>query len=374
MTTEGEYQNLNDRIAGLRETVADRLATELIEQPQLADVLTQQIDELLAAIVRAEMQKKPPPDKGLAQLTGIGDEAASELADTRMVYGLAPYDEAVTSERLIAVGDLYYGYQIEKIGLVRVITTLQDLFKAGTVRLSSGKGAFGLYQFDRRQVLRHTARDRMQAYRRVFGYTRTPPPTGSQPNRDFQNLFINFMTQTAQFYRDKRVSEVIRPQSDRYSFGSVAVVRRAGLDLRNNLKSASYGHVNVLRVELLQLLDEAFRILGEPDIRKLFGADTAWDVVEDVAKRYLNQPSINISQRSRMASAGRKVLHWLATPHVLNSSRPEFEALLNDVADDVEEWLTSAEALGMMRPHSVTIRRNGTDSRDAREMEWEMLN
>ncbi|MEZ4618359.1 MAG: hypothetical protein R2867_22980 [Caldilineaceae bacterium] len=370
MTTEREYQNLYDRIATLRETVVDRLAADLVENPQLAEILTGQIDELLTSVEQSEMQKAPPPDKGLAELIGVGDNAADELGDTRVSFGLSPYDETVTSERIIAVGDLYYIYQHEKIGIFRTMLKLQELFKAGTVRLSSGKGAFGLYQYDRRQVLRHTGRDRMQAYRRVFGYTRSTPPAGAQPNRDFQNLYIHFMTQVAHYFRDKRISEVIRPQSDRYSFGSVAVVRRAGLDLRNNLKGASYGHVNVLRVEVLQLLDEAFRILGEPDVRKLFGADNAWDVVEDVAKRYFNQPAINISQRSRMAIAGRNVLRWLAQPHLLNASRPEFEALLNDIADEAEEWLTSAEALGMMRPQPVALVRNGTGHREAREFEW----
>ncbi len=155
------------------------------------------------------------------------------------------------------------------------------------------------------------------------------------------------MTQVATYYRDKRISEVIRPNSDRYTFGSVAVVRRSGLDLRNNLKNASYGHVNVLRVEVMQLLDEAFRMLGQEDIRKLFGADTAWDVIEDVARLYLNRPAVNISQRSRMAIAGRSVIHWLGQPHILNATRAEFEALLGEVADEAEEWLTSAEALGM---------------------------
>jgi hypothetical protein len=45
------------------------------------------------------------------------------------------------------------------------------------------------------------------------------------------------------------------------SFGSMAIARRAGLDLRNNLKFTSCGHLNVLRVEVMQLLDEAFRFL-----------------------------------------------------------------------------------------------------------------
>ena len=372
MSTAQEYQNFLDQLATLRHTMVDLLSAQLLENPQLADQITNQLDDLEASVVAQDNLQVPPPDEGLAQLVGIGDEAAEQLGDTRVIHGLTPYDETVTSERIIAVGDLYYIYQHEKMGIFRAMFKLQELFKAGTVRLSSGSGAFGLYQYDRRQVLRHTVRDRMQAYRRVFGYTRTSPPPSAKPNRGFHNLFIHFMNQVARYYRDKRISEVIRPQSDRYSFGSVAVVRRAGLDLRNNVKSASYGHVNVLRVEVLQLLDEAFRIMGTEDIRKLFGADNAWDVLEEVNKRYLNVPQVNVSQRSRMALAGRKMMRWLAQPHILNASRPEFEALLNDVADDAEEWLTSAEALGMT-PQRALPARNGVRPRDTRELEWDVV-
>lgn len=372
MTTTREYQNFLNQIAALRTTLTDQLSSQLIQNPQLADEITNQLDDLMAAAVAQDAAQPPPPDNGLAALVGLGDEAVGDIGDTRIAYGLAPYDETVTSERIIAVGDLYYLYQQEKVGIFRAMLKLQELFRAGTVRLSSGEGAFGLYQYDRRQALRHTARDRMQAYRRVFGYTRTTPPAGAKPNHEFHGQFVNFMNRVARFYRDKRISEVIRPQSDRYSFGSVAVVRRAGLDLRNNVKSASYGHVNVLRVEMLQLLDEAFRILGEPDIRKLFGADNAWDVVEEVSRRYLGVPQVNISQRSRMAEAGRNILRWLAQPHILNASRVEFEALLNDVADEAEEWLTSGEALGMSRPSRPRSRARSSarQSADVRELEW----
>jgi hypothetical protein len=285
-----------------------------------------------------------------------------------------PYDETVTSERIKAVGDMYYIYSLEKVGVFRAILKLQELYKAGTVRLSSGEGAFGLYQYDRRQVMRHTQRDRMQSYRRVFGYTNATPPTGAKPNRDFHHLFVQFMTEIARFYRDKRISEVIRTRANDPSFGSIAVTRRAGLDLRNNLKGASYGEINVLRVELLQLLDEAFRILNTADIKKLFGADNAWDVIEEVMRRYLGKPQINASPRSRMAIAGRDIIRWLAQPHILNASRAEFEALLTEIADEAEEWLTSAEALRIIKPRSnLAASRNGSRPGVRRgELEWEL--
>ena len=212
------------------------------------------------------------------------------------------------------------------------------------MRLSGGEGAFALYQFDRRQVLRYTHQDRVAAYRRLFGYGGGPAPAGARPNTDFHALFTHFIQQVTLFWRDKRISDVIRERAYDPSFGSIAIVRRAGLDLRNNLKWLSFGDVNVLRVEVMQLLEEAFKILDAPDVKRLFGADNAWDVIEEVLVRYYKERLVT-SPRQRMGVTGRDVLRWLAQPHILTTTRAQFETLLLEIAENAEEWLTSAQAM-----------------------------
>ena len=346
MATQDETQSLYDRIAALRETVTGRLSSSLVQNPQLADVLVKQIDDLLTSAEAEDAKMPVPPDRGLAKLVGVGPDAASELGVNRLPQGVQPYDETVTSERILAVGDLYYIYQHEKIGVFRVVQKLQELFRGGAVRLSTGEGAYALYQFDRREVLRYTRRDRHVSYRRVLGYGNAQVPAASRPNTDFHNLFSHLINQITLFWRDKRISDVIRERAYDPSFGSIAIVRRAGLDLRNNMKFTSFGNLNVLRVEVMQLLDEAFKILNADDVKRLFGADTAWDVVEDVLVRHFNE-RLTTSPRQRMGVTGREVLRWLAQPHILQTSRPQFEALLLEVAEYAEEWLTSAQALGL---------------------------
>jgi hypothetical protein len=360
MTTERDYQELLDRVAKLRETVIARRAGEIAENPRIAEALAQEIDAMLAAVQEADAASPAPPDSGLSQLIGLGADGARQFGETRVPVGVQPYDETVTSERIVALGDLYYIYQHEKLGVFRAIHKLRQLFEAGAVRLSSGDGAYKLYQFDRRGVLRYTNRDRLAAYCRAFGYCAAPPPQGSKPNRDFHHIFTQFVTEVALFWRDKRVSEVIRDRSTDPAFGSIATVRRAGLNLRNNAKFTSYGHLNVLRVEVMQLLDEAFRILGAPDIRALFGAEHAWDVVEEILTRYYNEEP-NTSSRQRMAVAGREILRWIGQPHILHTARSQFEALLIEVAEYAEEWLTSAESLNIVEPRGKA----------GRVLEWE---
>jgi hypothetical protein len=353
MATERDYQNLFDRIAALRMQVTSNLSAQLVANPQLADTITKQIDELLESVEIADMSAPLPPDKGLAALAGVGPGASTVIGETRIPQGVTPYDDKIASERIMAVGDMYYLWQHEKIGVFRVVQKLQELFRAGTVRLSGGEGAFALYQFDRRQVLRYTERDRISAYRRVFGYGGGAAPAGARPNTEFHGLFTHFVQQVTLFWRDKRISDVIRERAYDPSFGSIAVVRRAGLDLRNNLKWLSFGDVNVLRVEVMQLLEEAFRILDAPDVKNLFGADDAWDVIEEVLIRYFQERLVT-SPRQRMGVTGRDILRWLAQPYILNSTRSEFETLLMDIAEGGEEWLTSAQALQLAERTSDT--------------------
>src|SRR5271156_1628059 len=344
MATQKEYQSLLDRVAALREQVTNNLSADLVANPQLADALTKQIDDLLNSAVTSDSGTPPPPDQGLSALAGVGPSASTDLGDTRIPQGVTAYDDTITSARIIAVGDMYYLWQHEKIGVFRVVQKLQELFRAGTGRLSGGQGAFALYQFDRRQVLRYTQRDRIAAYRRVFGYGGGPVPTGARPNTDFHNLFTHFIQQVTLFWRDKRISDVIRERAYDPSFGSIAIVRRAGLDLRNNLKWLSFGDVNVLRVEVMQLLEEAFKILDAPDVKHLFGAENQWDVIEEVLVRYFKERLVT-SPRQRMGVTGREVLRWLAHPHILTTTRAQFETLLLEIAENAEEWLTSAQAM-----------------------------
>src|SRR6516162_8211312 len=103
MATEQEYQSLYDRVAALMDKAAELRSADLISNPQLADALIKQIDDLLQSAVTADQKTPPPPDKGLAALTGIGPDASGEFGKTRIPPGVEPYDETINSERIIAV-------------------------------------------------------------------------------------------------------------------------------------------------------------------------------------------------------------------------------------------------------------------------------
>lgn len=101
------------------------------------------------------------------------------------------------------------------------------------------------------------------------------------------------------------------------------------------------------------LLNAAFDILNSPDIRHLFGSSTAWDTLEEVMKRHLSELPI-ISQRGRMAVAGRDILRWLGEDYLVSNVRSDFETYLEDIVDAADDWLTSAESLGLQRQVGAT--------------------
>ena len=137
---------------------------------------------------------------------------------------------------------------------------------------------------------------------------------------------------------------MIRERAIDPSFGWIAMVRRAALDLRNNLKNCSYGDVNVLRVELSQMLDESFKVLESKDLMAQFGATNAWDMIELILWQYFHE-SVQASTMNRMAVAGRDIIRWLGQPFVLNKDRNAFETMLFRVAESAEEWISSLEGL-----------------------------
>lgn len=344
-----DYDQRNDKIAALLQNAIEQLGPELVANPQLAEVLNRTVDEQVRKFDEAQNGKGVPTDGGLADLIGLGSNAPGDLGETQVSSGVIDYDDTVTSDRILATADLYYIYMHERLGVFRVMRKLQELFRAGTLRISNGEGAYGLYRFDKHNILRYQQRDRMQAYRRVFGYTTASPGPSARPNPQFHSLFRHFVGEVAKYWRDKRISEVVRERANDPTFGSIAIVRRAGLDLRNNLKNSSYGYINVLRVETSQALAECFKVLESPDLKAQFGADTAWDMIELVLWQYFHE-SVHASTMNRMAVAGREIIRWLAEPFVLNKNRIDFESLLYRIAEYTEEWISSEEGLQMSRP------------------------
>jgi hypothetical protein len=349
MPTTKDYDQTNDHVAALLQSTIEAMGPELVANPELAQVLNRMIDDQLDKYTQAQNGKTEATDGGLADLIGLGKDAPADLGQTQVSPGVANYDDTVTSDRILATADLYYIFMHELLGVFRVVDKLQELFRSGMLRISSGEGAYALYRIDKHNMLRYHKRDRWMAYQRVFGYGRNYPTQGTRPNAEFHGLFKHFIVEVAEYWQQKRISEVIRHNASDPTFGSIAIVRRSALDLRNNMKNSSYGYINVLRIETSQTLAECFKVLDAPDIKTQFGAQNAWETIELIMWQYFHE-SVQASTMNRMAVAGREMIRWLAEPFVLNTDRTQFETLLYRIAESAEEWISSEEGMRMTRP------------------------
>jgi hypothetical protein len=348
-TTEDTLQG-REKLSKLFDILLTQYDEALRRDPEFAQTLSQLSNEYERRIDESLSRRAPPLDGGLASLVGLGDDAAEDLGHVPPPVLLPSIDESVASERLLAVADLYYVMEIERTGILRAVLALQDLFKRGQLRLSDGPGAYNLYKFDQQKTLRYSGRERFRAYARVFGFGRGGPE--APRNTPFFSLFNGFVSSVATFFRDTRISSLFHehraPSPRELSFGSIATVRRSGLNLRENLKRASYGHVNVLRIEALQILRQAFAILEASDIKREYGAEDGWDALEQIMLRHLQEDTAP-AMRARLATSGRQILSWLAQPYILSANRTTFETALLKIGDSCEEWLTTFESLDIMR-------------------------
>jgi len=162
-------------------------------------------------------------------------------------------------------------------------------------------------------------------------------------NRNFHRQLVGFMGAVAQYLRDLRIGDVIRggPQLEHRAFGSVATVQRLGIDLRYALNRATYGSIYAVAMETGHYLKQVLTLLDAPDIKKAFDANTRWNVVEAVSQRYLGGMA-DISQRSKMAESGRRVLMFVADHDFKTGVDPSlFQTEMGQIGQHAEAWLAA---------------------------------
>ena len=278
-----------------------------------------------------------------ADLVGFGPGPVKPFETLTVPRLRNDFDESVVPPQLNASAELYYIYQMERMKVFQVVRKLIQLFRGGQIRIQRGPGARGLYILEKWTPIRYTKRDRLIAYRRAFNYGTAPTPRGAVVNRNFQFQFSTLMSSLSQFFRDLTIGQVIRGSNainDR-PFASLSTVQRVGTDLRYHLDRASYGNIMALVQEVGAYLQQVFQLLDSPDIKKAFDADTRWHVIERVSIDHLGGVA-EMSQRAKMAEAGRRVLQWVAENDFRTAIDPTlFEADARVIGAQADAWIAA---------------------------------
>jgi hypothetical protein len=300
----------------------------------------QRADEL----VRAATDQKSPG--AFTDLIGLGANNALPFEAVSFPSIQPDFDEAVVPTQLHSAAELYYVYQHERMKVFQVAAVLLRLFHDGRMRIQSGAGARSLYLIEKHLPLRYKMRDRMIAYRRAFHYGKVTPPPRAICFRGFHRQFVAFNSALAQYFRDLLVGEVIRGGHllDQRPFGSQATIERLGTDLRWQLDRATYGHIVSLTIETSNYLRTVLDALDTPDIKKAFDANTKWDVIEIVSQRHLGGAAA-LSQRTKMAEAGRQLLMFIADNPFRTRDHSTFQAEVQPLGRAAESWIAAYRML-----------------------------
>jgi hypothetical protein len=327
----------------------------------------EELQRLFSQFVRDALADLPPQDRARYQeeLQRRADQLLAAGSDGRgateflNLIGLGPsgpvqfdeistprlqpdFDDAVIQSQLHAAAELYYIYQHERMKVFQVVGVLMRLFHEGRMRIQRGPGARALYLVEKHHPLRYKMRDRMLAYRRAFNYGTLAPPAGAVVYRNFHRQFVAFNAAIAQYFRDLLIGEVIRGSQliDQRPFGSQATIQRLGTDLRWGLDRATYGNIYPLTVETGEYLRVVMDMFDTPDIKKAFDANTKWDVIEFVSQRYLGGAG-ELSQRIKMADAGRRLLEYVADEPFSIRDFNLFQAQVQPLGPVAEEWIAA---------------------------------
>jgi hypothetical protein len=277
------------------------------------------------------------------ELLGFGKNGTMSFADVPTPPVPADFDDSILASQIFAAAQLYFIYCNERMGVLRIAKVLKDLFHAGRMRIQQGPGARMLYVLEKWEPLRFTAQHRLAAYKRVFNYGRAPAPPGGIVNRNFHYQLVGLMSALAQYYRDLTIGDVIRGSStiDQRPYGNIATIQRIALDLRYALDRASYGNIVSLSLEVGLYLKQVLEMFDAPDIKKAFDANTKWDVLEQAMNRY-GGGARELTQRSKMAEAGRQVLGWIARGDFDSTVDPNlFQVETRQVAANAEAWIAA---------------------------------
>ena len=209
-----------------------------------------------------------------------------------------PADD-ISADNLRAAGAIYTAAQLDELRLFAVTDRIAELFAAGQLPIGSGRAAKAFQDYWRARDGRLSEAERRAVYARVLGL-----PGGdstARANRQFDALWLRFVT---------AANDYARP-ADAESSLDQGILSGAARDLAANLSRHAGGMALRAAVELGAQMKDATRLLGDPDVRRAFGARDMWQVVDSVARNDLGGAR-NSARHRALAQSGTAILDWLA--------------------------------------------------------------
>lgn len=214
----------------------------------------------------------------------------------------------IVKENLHAVQAIYFAHQLEEMRMFQVVERIVELFRQGLLPLGRGRVGDYLFNYYKKAAERITESERRDLYFRAFGVP-GGNPGNAEPNRDFNELWLRFLSAVSSFSRQLTVDRLLR--STVPMAVSQESVRKAGRDLGANLSRNGYGIAYFAATDLQRSILEFRDVLSDADLRNAFGARDMWQVIELVNANYLGGAR-NTHRFRTQSRAGAVVIRWIA--------------------------------------------------------------
>jgi hypothetical protein len=214
----------------------------------------------------------------------------------------------IISDNLHAMQAIYFTASLEEVRIFEVVEKLVELFQLGMLPVGKGTAGDYLYNYWKRSADRISEVERRNIYARSFGYPGGDPSQGN-PNRDFNDLWLRFISSVSSYVRQLKVDDLLR--SNVPVSVSQEQVRKSGRDLAANLSLHGYGIAYFVATELQSSIREFIALLSDPEIKSAYGARDMWQVIEQVSTLELGGARNSVRYRT-MATSGAVIIRWLA--------------------------------------------------------------
>ncbi|WP_372665931.1 hypothetical protein [Amycolatopsis kentuckyensis] len=252
-----------------------------------------------------QLRRKVNEQLNKIQNIGFEDDIADSVLDLPDLDQI--FDQNIVTDNVRAMGAMIVSAMFEELKVFQVVDSIVEQFQHGDLPIGPGEAGRRLYRYWRDAPNRMSEQERRNFASITLGIPGGDP--GGQVNREFNDLWLRFVSSVSSFVRQSEVDSLLR--SGMPSPISHQQVRKAARDLASNLSLHGYGMAHYAAREIQFQVNGIIKLLGDPEILGCYGAKDMWQVVDQVATYYLGGARTSSRYRT-LASCGTIITAWLA--------------------------------------------------------------
>jgi hypothetical protein len=213
----------------------------------------------------------------------------------------------IQAQNVDAFGPMICAAMFDELKAFEVVDKVVELWQRGNLPIGVGEAGKQLYEYWKSTPNRMSEGERRNFYALTMGI-----PGGyanGAANRDFNDLWIRFVSSVSSLVRQKTVDQILRANVP----GAIGQqqVRKAARDLAANLSLHGYGMVNYAARDLQDQIAKIIKLLGDKEIMSAYGAKDMWQVIDQVASLELGGAR-NSARYRTLATCGAIITRWLS--------------------------------------------------------------